>query len=274
MMQIQPNPRVSVRVAHEDDDLLIVEKPAHIVTMPGLGHEHDTLLNGLFATHGTRLAQLGRDRSFGLLHRLDRETSGLVVVALHQRAYDHLYDQFKNRSIAKFYWAIVHKPPRTSRGVIRLGIEEVSRRVDKYSTRKLARISRTGKQALTAYRVLQTNQLATLLEARPVTGRLHQVRVHLSAIGCAILGDEWYGPRTAAGASPRLALHAHRICLSHPATCESLDVRTRWPGDLRRTLGRLGLQRPDLATGSQQDDHQTGSDTIGQDDPTLRDADD
>ncbi len=274
MSQIQPNARVSVRIAYEDDDILVVEKPSRVVTMPGIGHEHDSLLNGLFATHGSRLAQLGGDRSFGLLHRLDRETSGLVIVALRQQAYEHIYQQFKQRSIAKFYWALVHKPPRTDRGVIRLAIEEVSTRVDKYTTRKMARISRSGKPALTAYRVLQKNDLAALIEARPVTGRLHQVRVHLDAIGCAILGDEWYGPRAVADAAPRLALHAHRLRFVHPMTGQPVDVRSRWPGDLKRTIARVRLTRPDLAPESQERAHEASSDPIGQDDSTLGDGDD
>jgi 23S rRNA pseudouridine1911/1915/1917 synthase len=266
---IEPNARVSVRVVFEDEHLMVVEKPARVVTLPGLGHEHDTLLNGLFATHGAKLAQLGADRSYGLMHRLDRDTSGLVLVALRVSAYEHLYEQFKGRTIAKFYWAIVHKAPREARGVIRLAIEESTERVNKYSTRKRAKISRDGKASVTAYRVLESNALATMIEARPITGRLHQVRVHLDAIGCGILGDRWYGPRSTSEASPRLALHAHRLKMQHPATGEVLDVRSGWPGDLKRTLSRVGLSRPDLVAPSEQGEHEAGSDAVGEDDAAL-----
>lgn len=264
MSLIQPNPRVSFRIAHEDEALLVVEKPARVVTLPGVGHEHDTLLNGLFATHGARLAQLGKERSFGLLHRLDRDTSGLVIVALRIDAYEHVYSQFQERSIAKYYWALVHKPPREPRGVIRLAIEEYEEKAGRYTARKRARVSRSGKPSLTAYRVIESGELATLIEARPVTGRMHQVRVHLDAIGCGILGDEWYGPKSASHAAPRLALHAHRLCLQHPVSGEALDLRTRWPSDLRKTLSRFGLHRPDLARPSDEGEHEAGGDAIGE----------
>src|SRR5207237_15431 len=109
---------------------------------------------------------------------------------------------------------------------------------------KLAHISKAGKPAVTAYRVLEKSAMACLVEARPVTGRLHQIRVHLEAIGCPILGDTFYGPRRVHTASPRLALPAHRVAVAHPITGVPVDVRTEWPGDLRRTLRLMGLHRP------------------------------
>lgn len=272
MHPIQPNGRVTFRVAYEDESVLVVEKPTRVVSMPGIGHEHDTLLNGLFATHESKLARIGQDRSFGLMHRLDRQTSGLMIVAMTNEAYDHLYEQFRKRTIGKFYWAISGKGPKEAKGVIRYPIEEYQDRSSKWATRKLARVSKTGAPALTAYRVLEDNGIAALIEARAVTGRLHQVRVHLNAIGCGILGDDEYGSRTNADASPRLALHAHRVQFDHPETGERMSVTSGWPGDLKRTLKRLRLHRPDLTPMSEDASHEAAGETIGEEDAALGEA--
>lgn len=246
MSVIEPNPRVTYRVAHRDEHLMVVEKPTRVVTHPGVGHEHDTLLNGLFAEVGDRLTQMGEARDWGLVHRLDRETSGLLAVALTHEAYDGLRAQFAAREVAKFYWAVTHKAPRDASGVIRKPIEEVVERATRYTSTKTAKVSASGKPAVTAYRVLAATDLAALLECRPVTGRLHQIRVHLNLIGCSIVGDDLYGPRLATGGAPRLALHAHRLRFTHPVSGKAIDVRSPWPKDLRSALNRLRLPRPDL----------------------------
>lgn len=269
MQPIQPNPRVTFRTVHEDESVLVVEKMPRVVSMPGLGHQHDTLLNGLFATHAGQLSRLGKDRSYGLMHRLDAQTSGLMMVALTQEAYDGLYEQFRMRTIGKYYWALCAKAPKEPKGVIRFPIEEYQHRVNRWSTRKQARISKAGTASLTAYRVVEANEITALIEARPVTGRLHQVRVHLDAIGCGILGDEIYGPRATTEASPRLALHAHRLQFDHPITGERLDVSCAWPSDLRKLLKRLGLHRPDLQLNSEHTDHEATGETIGEKDAAI-----
>jgi 23S rRNA pseudouridine1911/1915/1917 synthase len=245
-LSVEPNERVTFAVKHEDADLLVVRKPPGVVTQPGVGHEHDTLLNGLFARYGTQLQQLGAKRDFGLVHRLDRETSGLLLVALTADAYDGLREKFAAREISKYYWAVCHKAPREAQGVIKRPILEEERRKDRYTSEKKGVLSSGGKPAVTAYRVLDASPLGALIEARPVTGRLHQVRLHLDSIGAGILGDKLYGPTRTNSASHRLALHAHRIALVHPVTGEPLDVRTAFPKDLRRVLRALELKRPDL----------------------------
>ncbi len=265
---VSPNERVTFRVHHEDEDILVVEKPARVVSTPGVGHEHDTLLNGLFATHARRLQNLGAARDFGMLHRLDRETSGLLVVALSVRAHEAMRAAFEAREVRKFYWALTGKAPSEATGVIRRPIIEVVRRKDRYTSRKLARVSSSGKPALTAYRVLASSDLGALVEARTITGRLHQVRVHLKLIGAPILGDEDYAPQAVAAAAPRLALHAHRLAFDHPVTGEPVDVRTRWPSDLKTTLRRVDLPRPDLES-SADDAHEVGGDPVGGEDPRV-----
>lgn len=244
--QITPNERVTYTLRHQDEHLLVVEKPARVVTQPGVGHEHDTLLNGLYATFGPQLQNLGAPRDFGLVHRLDRETSGLLVVALSARAYDGLRELFETREVSKYYWAVCHKAPKEPQGVIKKPILDQLKRKNRYTSVKFASISSAGKPAVTAYRVLSSNHKAALIEARPITGRLHQVRVHMDLIGAAVLGDSQYGPRNVRKAAPRLALHAHRLVFRHPVTGEELDIRTRWPKDLKSTLSRLDLPRPDV----------------------------
>jgi 23S rRNA pseudouridine1911/1915/1917 synthase len=242
-LSVEPNERITYKIRHQDDDLLVIDKRAGLVTQPGKGHERDTLLNGLFAAFGPQLQNLGRNRDFGLLHRLDRTTSGLLLVALRPRAYDALREAFANREIRKFYWAITSKAPNKPTGVINRPILETTDEM------KLAKISSAGKASTTAYRVVQMSTVgggaAAMLECRPLTGRLHQIRVHLESIGCPILGDELYAPRSLRQASPRLALHAHRLAFKHPSTGETIDVHSPWPRDLLPVLKRLGMQRPD-----------------------------
>lgn len=244
MYSVESNEKITFGVRHEDDDVLVVEKPSRVPTQPGKGHQTDTLLNGLFARYGKQLQNLGKSRDFGLLHRLDRETSGLLIVALRPAAYDALRTAFEQRRVRKFYWAICASEPRHPRGVIRLPIVESDGGRENSSRQKLAHIAKIGKPAVTAYRVLGASAHGCLIEARPVTGRLHQVRVHLEAIGCPILGDRFYGPRRVEGASPRLALHAHRIVFQHPVSGAIVDVRTDWPKDLKRVLRNLQITPP------------------------------
>lgn len=243
---IEPNPRVTYKLRFRDEHMLVLEKPAGVVTQPGVGHQHDTLLNGLFHEFGPQLQQLGQARDFGLVHRLDKETSGLLAVALTAPAYDALREQFAARGVRKFYWAVCGKAPKEPEGVIRKPIEEETRRTSRYTSVKIARLTPAGKPAVTAYRVLDATPLGALIEARPVTGRLHQVRVHLASIGAAIFADEVYARKTLQGAAHRLALHAHRLVVEHPVSGEEIDVRTPWPRDLRALLKRLGLKRPDV----------------------------
>src|SRR5690606_13520246 len=148
LYSIEPNERITYKVRYEDHDLLVVEKAARLVTQPGLGHLNDTLMNGLFAVYGAKLQNLGKSRDFGLLHRLDRQTSGLLIVALRARTYDALRAAFEHRRIRKYYWAVTARAPKKPSGIIRRPIQEA------VEEKKLAHVSSSGKPALTAYRVL------------------------------------------------------------------------------------------------------------------------
>ncbi|MFZ4575960.1 MAG: RluA family pseudouridine synthase [Phycisphaerales bacterium] len=265
-LSVRPNAHVQYRVRYEDDELLVVEKPAKLVTQPGLGHEEDTLLNGLFFKCGATLQNLGKTRDFGLLHRLDRETSGLLVVALRARTYDRLREMFEQREIAKYYWAVVQPPPNRPTGVIRRPIAEYE--ADDRRVRKLARVSSGGKPAVTAYRVLNASNLGAVIECRAVTGRLHQIRVHMESIGSPIVGDGLYGPRVANAG--RLALHAHRLKFVHPATGVVVDVDSPWPKDLKAAISRLRLQRPEtVASTGVERPEKVDSDAVLDEDPGV-----
>lgn len=266
ILSIEPNDRVTFKVRHEDRDVIVADKPAGLVTQPGRGHEGDTLLNGLFARHGVRLQQLGRDRDFGLLHRLDKQTSGLLVVALTRDAYDALREAFEQRRVRKYYWAVTGKAPNKPSGVIRRPILEEGGDDSAKSSRtapKTARVAASGKPALTAYRVIDASDRGALIECRPVTGRLHQVRVHLESIGCPILGDDLYAPRWAASVAARLALHAHRLTFAHPRTGEAIDVRSPMPRDMKSLLKKFGL------SASSDRGHQVGGDAVGHEEPGV-----
>lgn len=247
---VEPNDRVRFHVRYEASDVLVVDKPRGLVSTPGLGHESDSLLSGLFARFGHALQNLGKARDFGMLHRLDRETSGLLIVALGARAYDALRTDFEERRVRKFYLALVAGTPRTPTGVIRKPlIEAVASHPVTGKPMKLAKISSRGKASITAYRVLLSNAHASLLEARAVTGRLHQLRVHLAAIGCPILGDGIYAPAPVAATSSRLGLHAHRVVFTHPVLGTRVDVRSPMPADMARAMERVKL-KPEEALAS------------------------
>ncbi len=263
MLSVEPNPRVTFKIRHEDEAVAVVDKPAGIVTQPGRGHERDTLLNGLFHRYGARLQQIGRDRDFGLLHRLDKPTSGLLVVALTRESYDGLRAAFESRDVRKFYWAICGRAPRAGKGVIRKPIVESGGDEGERARPgrpKTAHVSKSGKPALTAYRLVEANDRGALVECRPVTGRLHQVRVHLESIGCPILGDDVYGPKWAAAVASRLALHSHRLVFRHPTRGDAVDTSSPMPRDLRGVLRRLGLSVP--SDGG----HEVGGDAVGDED--------
>lgn len=246
---VAPNSAVSYRLAYVDEYLLVADKPAGVVTQPGKKHERDSLLNALFATYGNTLQNLGQARDWGLLHRLDKETSGLVMVALRNRAYEDLRRQFEERRIQKVYWAVVGGQPHPAQGVIQKPIAEV------VGLRKKAVIQRDGQQAITAYRTLAVGSQAgslchksaggvSLIEARPKTGRLHQVRVHLAALGHPLLGETLYGAWRGLPRVPRLCLHAAQLSFMHPETGRRLTVLSPWPEDLASTLRRFDLPSP------------------------------
>lgn len=233
----RPNPARAPTVLHEADGVLCVAKPAGVVTQPGRGHLDDTLLNGAFAVRGEALGALGADRDWGLLHRLDREVSGCVLLAETPEAYDRLRDAFERRRIVKTYLAIVQGAPPAAEGTCTRAIREEIRDDMKVALCPV----RGGEAAETRWRTLGRAHGRSMLEVEPVTGRLHQIRVHLATLGCPIVGDRMYRadapPNTSRlppGREPDpLLLHAWRIEFPSPngtvrVECPAPDAM-RWP---------------------------------------------
>jgi len=224
-----------------DDDFVIVNKPAGMVVHAGAGHSRGTLVNALLHRLGN-LSEAGGALRPGIVHRLDRETSGAMVVARNDQAHEHLSEQFRSRNVRKIYLALVHgKMPRDS-GTITLPISRDPHR----RTRMTARATK-GRHARTDWRVIARLERCTLVEAVLHTGRTHQIRAHFAAIGHPVVGDTLYGaPRGLRAGTRNLPLlernflHAARIGFSHPSSGVWVEVRAPLPRDLRVYFEQAG----------------------------------
>ncbi|MFN8017876.1 MAG: RluA family pseudouridine synthase [Acidimicrobiales bacterium] len=231
----QADPSVAVPVVHEDADVVVVDKPADLVVHPGAGHLDGTLVNGLLARY-PEIAEVGEPDRPGIVHRLDRGTSGLLVVARTERAYESLVEQLAARTVARQYRTLVWGHLESPRGVVDAPIG----RSPKHPT-KMA-VTERGKPARTRYEVVRSFDdpvVVSELECRLETGRTHQIRVHLSAIGHPVVGDERYRGVRQSLACPRPFLHAELLGFEHPATGEHLELTSPLPADLREVLDRL-----------------------------------
>jgi 23S rRNA pseudouridine1911/1915/1917 synthase len=221
---------IPLDIVYEDDTLLVVNKPPGLVVHPGSGNWRGTLLNALLA-HAPALAQLPRA---GIVHRLDKDTSGLLVVAKTLAAHTQLVRQLQARSVSRHYLAVVHG------GVSRSGT--IAAPVGRHPTHRtrMAVVAR-GKPAVTHYEVLEPLGSTTLLRCRLESGRTHQIRVHLHSIGHPLVGDPAYGSKRG-GAAPafhRQALHAEYLELTHPATGERVSWRAALPADMAHLIETL-----------------------------------
>jgi 23S rRNA pseudouridine1911/1915/1917 synthase len=233
---VEPEP-LALHVLHEDAELLVIDKPPGLVMHPGPGHWTGTLLNGL--VHHVGPATSGRARP-GLVHRLDKGTSGVLVIAKTDGAHRDLSRQFRAHSIHRVYLALVAGAVRKG-GLIDL---ELGR--DRRDRRRVSSRSAAPRRAVTEYRVVERlGPDATLLEARPRTGRMHQIRVHLASIGHAVLGDATYGAAPADPTLGRPMLHAAVLGFVHPATGAYTELRASLPADMERAVaGRRASRGP------------------------------
>jgi 23S rRNA pseudouridine1911/1915/1917 synthase len=223
---------IPLEILYEDGDVVAINKPAGLVVHAGAGQSSGTLVNALLH-HFTGLSQVGGDLRPGIVHRLDKGTSGVLLVAKTDKAHQHLAAQFADRSVEKIYLALVHGQPPPEEGQIRLAIARDPVR----RTRMTARLG-AGRAAFTGWRVLERLPGHALLEVRIGTGRTHQIRVHLSAIGYPIVGDPLYGaPRQAA--LPRPWLHAWRISFLSPSREERITVQAPLAPELEAWKNRL-----------------------------------
>lgn len=228
-------PSVDVTVVYEDASVIVVDKPAGVVVHPGSGTESGTLVHGLLARY-PEIAEVGEAHRPGIVHRLDRGTSGLLVVARTASAYEALVEALARHDVEREYLAVVWGTVDADRGVIDAPIARSLRDPTRMA------VADDGKPARTHYEVVQRASEpapVTVLACRLETGRTHQIRVHLAAIGHPVVGDHHYrGARTPALAS-RPMLHARRLAFVHPATGEPVAFEAPVPADLGELLGRL-----------------------------------
>lgn len=231
--------QMPVVILYRDEQVAVVMKPAGMVTYPSAGHDQGTLMNVL-SYRCSRLATVGGPLRPGVVHRLDRDTSGVMVVALDDEAYYDLVEQFRDRTIKRKYMALVYGNMKADTGEIALPIGRSESDRKKMSTRV-----RRGKEAVTRWKVLERFGIATLIEVRLGTGRTHQIRVHLSSIGYPVLGDKTYGRKTEIEirkkkiAIARQMLHAELLGFKHPATGEYLEFSSPLPDDMREIISIL-----------------------------------
>ncbi|MFC1961948.1 RluA family pseudouridine synthase [Chloroflexota bacterium] len=222
---------IPLRILYEDDDLLVVNKPAGLNVHPAPGHPEQTLVNAVLA-HYPRLAEIGDAVRPGIVHRLDKDTSGVMMVAKNQRAQSDLQQQFKEHRVKKDYLVLVKGKLAPEQGIINAAIGR-----DPGNRKKMA-VVRGGREARTDYRVVKYLDNFTLLEVTLETGRTHQIRVHLRAIGYPVVGDVTYGVK-----SPHLSrqfLHAYRLGFRLPSTGENVEFTAELPEDLQRALEKIG----------------------------------
>jgi 23S rRNA pseudouridine1911/1915/1917 synthase len=223
---------IPLDIIYEDEALLVVNKPAGMVVHPALGHPSGTLVNAVLA-HCPQVAEVGGLDRAGIVHRLDKDTSGLVLIAKDEATRAALQRQFKRRQVVKTYLALVEGPMYPREGVIEAPVGR-----DKRQRKKMA-VVRSGRQARTMYRAVEYFDDHTLLEVRPHTGRTHQVRVHLAWLGYPVVGDAVYGHRRQRLLRRRHFLHAARLHFTHPVMGEEMEFEAPLPPELSTVLKRL-----------------------------------
>ena len=250
-----PQPQsIPFPILYEDADIIVLDKPAGLVVHPAPGNQDGTLVNALLAHCGPGFTGIGAERRPGIVHRLDKDTSGVMVVAKTQLANDVLTQAFASRDLERTYQALVWGVPSPTGGEIEGAIGR-----DKRDRKRMAVVTHGGKYALTRYRTLRAWQTSlALLECRLATGRTHQIRVHLASRNHPLVGDPLYLRRVPAAARtvperlrgqlldfPRQALHAASLGFRHPRTGQSLSFETPLPADMRALLDAV---ETDMAT--------------------------
>jgi 23S rRNA pseudouridine1911/1915/1917 synthase len=236
---LAPEADVRFRVIHEDGSILVIDKPPGVVVHPGSGHRSGTLVNGLMHRYPD-IVGVGEQDRWGIVHRLDRDTSGLLVVARTDEAYETLIEMMKAREVSRRYLSLVHDRFTNTIGTIDAPIGR-----DPQNPTRM-HLSESGRPARTHYRRLAQWDAhdATLLSVTLETGRTHQIRVHLRSIGHPIIGDRLYGKRGVTGDPGRPWLHARQLGFEHPTTGQAMSFLSVLPTDLSDSLVSLG--EPDL----------------------------
>jgi 23S rRNA pseudouridine1911/1915/1917 synthase len=242
--EAQPE-KMPLDILFEDKDLIVLNKPPGLVVHPAAGHEEHTLVNALLHHCAGQLSGIGGVARPGIVHRLDKETSGCLVVAKNDAAHIALAEQFAGRTLEKVYHAIVcGEVPRAS-GEMRASIAR-----HPTHRKRMAATDGSGREAWTSYRVLERLRHATLAEALLHTGRTHQIRVHFQHLGYPVVGDATYGDRQnkrltelTGYAAPRQMLHAHTLAFMHPRKQKKLSFEAPWPKDFKAALKALKISK-------------------------------
>lgn len=227
---------IPVEILFKDKYLIVVNKPAGMVVYPSAGHSHGTLMNAI-AYQCKKLASIGGPLRPGVVQRLDKDTSGVMVIAIDDRAYYNLVEEFRQRTINRKYKALVYGKLKNDTGEIKglIGRSDTDRK--KMSTRV-----KRGKEAVTKWNVVRRFNDATLIDVKLDTGRTHQIRVHFASIGHPVIGDRTYGRKTEVEIDkrkipvPRQMLHAEVLGFNHPVTGEHMEFSSTLPEDMREAL--------------------------------------
>ena len=226
--------QIPLSVIFENDDLLVIDKPAGMVVHPSAGHKTGTLVHAALA-YAPQVEGVGGKKRPGIVHRLDKATSGLILLAKNDRAHQWLQNQFRDRQVSKTYLALVDGAPPTPNGKIDTAIgRDLSHR-----KRMAVTTPGRGREAITVYKTLEEFKEYTLLEVHPLTGRTHQIRVHLSFLGCPVAGDTVYGKRHSTLSLNRHFLHANRLKIIIPGEVTPRVFEAKIPQDLEDILIEL-----------------------------------
>lgn len=225
---------IGLDILYEDPDLIVINKPAGMVVHPSVGHTSGTIVNAALS-HAPEMEGIGGEGRPGIVHRLDKDTSGILLLAKNDIAHRFLQNQFRDRKIHKTYLALVDGKPPTPEGIIEASIAR-----DPSHRKKMAIVpAGRGREAVSQYLTLREYAAHTLLEVRPLTGRTHQIRLHMAFINCPIVGDRVYGHRRPSIALDRHFLHAASIILELPATHQQATFKAPLAKELQNILDNL-----------------------------------
>ncbi|MBV6451106.1 MAG: Ribosomal large subunit pseudouridine synthase D [Anaerolineales bacterium] len=226
--------QIPLDIIFENDDLLVVNKPAGMVVHPAAGHARGTLVNAVLG-YDPEIEGIGGEERPGVVHRLDKDTSGLILLAKNERAHRWLQDQFRLRKVEKTYLALVDGAPPTPSGRVETFIGR-----DPKNRKRMAIVPQAkGREAISEYKTLENFKSHTLLEFHPQTGRTHQIRLHCAFLKCPIAGDEVYGRKISTIGSKRHFLHAFRLKIVLPGEQETRTFEAPLPNDLQQSLDDL-----------------------------------
>jgi len=225
---------IPLNIVFEDDDLIVINKPAGMVVHPAAGHSSGTLVNAVLG-YDPDLEGIGGEERPGVVHRLDKETSGLILLAKNERAHRWLQDQFRLRKVEKTYLALVDGKPPSPSGRVEAFIGR-----DPKQRKKMAIVSENkGRESISNYKTVEVFDKHTLLEFHPQTGRTHQIRLHCAFLKCPIVGDKVYGRKNSTIELGRHFLHAYRLRIILPNEIEPIQFEAPLPEELERVLNDL-----------------------------------